>query len=42
MLTDLLPAGTHLPLEPFRSSHEDAGMSTIIDEVQRKAGKDAL
>ena len=42
MLTDLLPAGVHLPLEPFRRPHEDAGIAAIVDGVQKKAGRDAL
>lgn len=42
MLTDLLPAGVHLPLEPFRQPHEDAGIAALVDGVQKKAGKDAL
>ena len=42
MMVDLLPAGVHLPLEPFRAPHEDAGIAGIIDSVQKKAGKEAL
>jgi DNA polymerase V len=42
MLTDLLPAGIHMPLEPFRNTHEDAGIAALVDGVQKKAGKDAL
>ncbi|WP_208636605.1 Y-family DNA polymerase [Microbacterium phyllosphaerae] len=42
MLTDLLPAGVHLPLEPFRQPHEDAGIAALVDGVQKKTGKDAL
>jgi len=42
MLTDLLPAGVHLPLEPFRQPHEDAGIAALVDGVQKKAGKAAL
>lgn len=42
MLTDLLPAGVHMPLEPFRQPHEDAGIAALVDGVQKKAGKDAL
>lgn len=35
MMIDLLPAGIHLPLEPFRAPHEDAGIAGIIDQVQK-------
>jgi len=42
MLTDLLPAGIHMPLEPFRQPHEDAGIAALVDGVQKKAGKEAL
>lgn len=42
MLTDLLPAGVHLPLEPFRRRYEDAGIAALVDGVQKKAGKEAL
>ncbi|WP_344001122.1 DUF4113 domain-containing protein [Microbacterium paludicola] len=42
LLTDLLPAGIHLPLEPFRQPHEDRGIAQIVADVQKKAGKDAL
>ncbi|MGO1685013.1 MAG: DUF4113 domain-containing protein, partial [Brachybacterium sp.] len=38
MLTDLLPADTHLSLELFRASHEDASIATLIDAVQKKTG----
>lgn len=42
MLTDLLQAGAQLPLEPFRQRHEDAGIASLIDSVQKKAGREAL
>lgn len=42
MLHDLLPAGIHMPLEPFRAAHEDAGIAEIVDRVQKKTGKEAL
>lgn len=42
VLTDLLPAGTHLPLDLFRQPLEDAGIATLVDQVQKKNGKDAL
>lgn len=35
MLTDLFPAGVHLPLEPFRQPHEDAGIAALVDRVIR-------
>ncbi|SDZ48381.1 Y-family DNA polymerase [Herbiconiux ginsengi] len=42
MLTDLMQAGAQLPLEPFRHRHEDAGISTLIDSVQKMAGRESL
>lgn len=42
LLTDLLPAGIHLPLEPFRQPHEDRGIAQLMADVQRKAGREAL
>lgn len=42
ILTDLMPAGIHLPLEPFRQPHEDRGIAQLMADVQRKAGRDAL
>jgi DNA polymerase V len=42
LLTDLIPAGAQLPFEIFRSRHEDAGIATLIDRVQKKTGKDSL
>lgn len=42
MLTDLRPAEVIQPLEMFRHPHEDAGISTLIDQVQKKAGHDML
>lgn len=42
MLTDLRPTAVIQPLEIFRHAHEDAGIATIIDEVQKKAGHEAL
>lgn len=42
MMVDLLPAGIHLPLAPFRAAHEDAGIASIIDAVQKKTGKETL
>lgn len=42
MLTDLLPAGVHLALEPFRQPHEDAGIAALVDGIQKKNGRDAL
>lgn len=38
MLTDLRPAEVIQPLELFRHPHEDAGIATLIDKVQKKAG----
>ncbi|MGV9770343.1 DUF4113 domain-containing protein [Microbacterium sp. NPDC003461] len=38
----LLPAGIHLPLEPFRQPHEDRGIAQLMADVQRKAGREAL
>ncbi|MGW9269065.1 DUF4113 domain-containing protein [Microbacterium sp. NPDC055599] len=31
----------HTPLEPFRRTHEDAGIASLVDGIQKKAGKDA-
>lgn len=42
MLTDLRPAAVIQPLELFRHPHEDAGISSIIDKVQKKTGRDLL
>lgn len=42
MLTDLRPAGVHLPLELFRQPHEDAGIAVLINDVQKKTGRTAL
>ena len=42
MLTDLRPAAVIQPLELFRHPHEDAGIATIIDQVQKKAGRESL
>lgn len=42
MLTDLRPAAVIQPLELFRHPHEDAGISTVIDKVQKKTGRDLL
>lgn len=41
-LTDLRPAAVHQPLEMFRLAHEDADISTLVDQVQKKAGREAL
>ncbi len=42
MLTDLKPAAVIQPLDLFRHAHEDAGIATIIDQVQKKAGREVL
>lgn len=42
MLTDLRPAAVIQPLELFRHAHEDAGIATIIDQVQKKAGREVI
>lgn len=42
LLTDLTPAGAQRPFELFRSRHEDAGIATLIDRVQKKTGKESL
>ncbi len=42
MLTDLSPAGTNFALDPWRHPHEDAGIATLIDQVQKKAGREAI
>lgn len=42
MLTDLSPAGAATPLAMFRHPHEDAGIAAVIDQVQKKAGTEAL
>jgi DNA polymerase V len=42
MLTDLLPAGVHMPLEPFRQPHEDARIGTLVYGMHKKTGKEAL
>jgi DNA polymerase V len=42
LLTDLRAAGANLPLELFRHAHEDAGIATLVDAVQKKAGREAL
>ncbi len=41
-LTDLRPAAVHQPLEMFRLAHEDADISTLVDQVQKKTGREAL
>mgnify|MGYP001546892172 CR=1 FL=1 len=38
MLTDLRTADVVQPLELFRHPHEEAGIATLIDKVQKKAG----
>lgn len=42
ILTELLPAGANIPLEPFRSVHEDAGTALIIDRIQKTVGRDLI
>jgi DNA polymerase V len=42
VLTDLNPAAVIQPLELFRHAHEDASIATIIDQVQKKAGRAVL
>lgn len=42
MVTDLLATESHLPLDAFRYPHEDAGIASLVDTVQKKAGRDAL
>ncbi|MFC0675232.1 DinB/UmuC family translesion DNA polymerase [Brachybacterium hainanense] len=42
MLTDLLPAGLHVPFDMFRQRHEDAGIATLIDRVQKKEGRESV
>jgi DNA polymerase V len=42
LLTDLTRTGAQRPFEIFRSRHEDAGIATLIDQVQKKTGKDSL
>lgn len=42
MLTDLRPAGVHQMLEPFRHSHEEAGIAALVDRVQSKTGRDLI
>lgn len=37
MLTDLRPAAVHQPLEMFRHAHEEAGITELVDKVQRKS-----
>lgn len=42
ILTDLLPAGVHQPLAPFRRPHEEAGIAELVDSIQKKTGREAL
>lgn len=42
LLTDLRAAEAHQPLELFRRAHEDASIATLVDEVQRKAGREVI
>lgn len=42
MLVDLIPAGTAVPFEMFRSRHEDTGMAAIIEKVQQKVGRETI
>ncbi|HEU5223152.1 MAG TPA: DUF4113 domain-containing protein [Candidatus Lumbricidophila sp.] len=42
MLVDLAPAGSATPFDLFSHAHEDAGIAMIVDQVQKKAGKEIL
>ena len=42
VLTDLRPTEVIQPLDLFRHAHEDAGISTIVDKIQQKTGRDML
>ncbi|WP_415853498.1 Y-family DNA polymerase [Sinomonas sp. G460-2] len=42
MLTDLRPATGQQALEPFRYRHEEQGIATLIDQIQKRIGKDML
>ncbi|MTE24901.1 DUF4113 domain-containing protein [Microbacterium sp. ZXX196] len=42
MLIDLRPAGAHQMLEPFRHTHEEAGIADLVDQVKRKTGRELL
>ncbi len=39
MMVDLLPAGIHLPLEPFRATHEDAGSRASSTPCRRRPAR---
>lgn len=42
MLTDLCPAAGQEALEPFVDVHEDRGIATLVDQVQRATGVSAI
>lgn len=42
MLTDLQPVAGQQTLEPFRFAHEERGIATLLDEVQRRHGRDTV
>ena len=42
MLVDLSPAGRATPLAMFRHPHEDAGIAAVIDQVQKKNGRELI
>lgn len=42
MVTDLTTAGAERPFDLFRHVHEDAGIATLIDDVQKKVGGEVL
>lgn len=42
MLTDLRSADANQPLDMFAKPHENAGIAELIDNVQRKAGRELL
>lgn len=42
LLTDLTPTGTNTPLDLFRATHEDAGIATLIDHIQKKTGREQI
>lgn len=42
MLVDLSSAGSTTPLAMFRHPHEDAGIAAVIDQVQKKNGRELI
>ncbi|GAA2238672.1 Y-family DNA polymerase [Rarobacter faecitabidus] len=42
MLSDLEPAGRREVFEEFRSPHEEAGIATLIDKIQKTTGHESI